>query len=80
MFIMTACYDQVDKFLPNKVRMAEMMQNAGVAVSITNVTDILSFLIGCLTDLPGVELFCTYAFVCVTFCYIYQVKISLFFC
>lgn len=74
MFIMTACYDQVDSYLPVKVRMAEMMRNAGVAVSITNVTDILSFLIGCLTDLPGVELFCLYAFVCVLFCYIYQVR------
>lgn len=45
----------------------------GVAVSITNITDILSFLIGCITELPGIELFCLYAFASVLFCYIYQV-------
>lgn len=43
-----------------------------VAVSITNITDILAFLIGCITDLPGIEVFCLYAFASVTFCYLYQ--------
>jgi hypothetical protein len=42
-------------------------------VSITNITDILAFLIGCATELPGIEVFCLYAFASVFFCYIYQV-------
>lgn len=50
-----------------------MMAHAGVAVSITNITDILSFAIGCITELPGIEFFCSYACVTITFCYIYQV-------
>jgi hypothetical protein len=52
--------------------MALMMENAGVAVSITNITDILAFLIGCITELPGIEVFCMYAFASVAFCYVYQ--------
>ncbi|KAH7732203.1 patched family protein [Aphelenchoides avenae] len=72
MFIMNACWDQTDRKLPTQERMAQMMMNAGVAVSITNVTDILSFCIGCFTELPGIELFCLYAFTAVGFCYVYQ--------
>ncbi|KAI1725673.1 patched family domain-containing protein [Ditylenchus destructor] len=72
MFIMNACWDQTDRGLPTRIRMAEMMSNAGVAVSITNITDIFAFLIGCATELPGIELFCLYAFASVLFCYIFQ--------
>lgn len=55
MFIMNACWDQTDKNLPVHERMQEMMMHAGVAVTITNVTDILSFLIGCSSELPGIQ-------------------------
>ncbi|KAI6187810.1 Patched domain-containing protein 3 [Aphelenchoides besseyi] len=72
MFIMNACWDQTDHSLPTQERMAQMMEKAGVAVSITNITDILSFLIGCITELPGIEVFCLYAFASVAFCYVYQ--------
>ncbi|CAD5221450.1 unnamed protein product [Bursaphelenchus xylophilus] len=72
MFIMNACWDQVDKSLPVHERMQLMMENAGVAVSITNITDILSFLIGCSSELPGIQVFCQYAFASVVFCYVYQ--------
>uniref|UniRef100_A0A183BLW0 SSD domain-containing protein n=1 Tax=Globodera pallida TaxID=36090 RepID=A0A183BLW0_GLOPA len=72
MFVMNSCWDQSDPVLPPAERMAEMMQNGGVAVSITNITDVLAFLIGCITELPGIELFCLYAFAAVLFCYVYQ--------
>ncbi|VDM42575.1 unnamed protein product [Toxocara canis] len=72
MFIMNACWDRTDPSLTVPERMSEMMAHAGVAVSITNITDILSFAIGCITELPGIELFCSYACITVTFCYVYQ--------
>uniref|UniRef100_A0A7E4WBE9 SSD domain-containing protein n=1 Tax=Panagrellus redivivus TaxID=6233 RepID=A0A7E4WBE9_PANRE len=72
MFIMNACWDQTDRKLPIEERMRLMMMHAGVAVSITNITDILSFAIGCYTELPGIEYFCMYACSSVFFCYIYQ--------
>lgn len=55
-----------------------MLAHAGVAVSITNITDILSFAIGCITELPGIELFCTYACLSIAYCYVYQVGYLLF--
>uniref|UniRef100_A0AC34GPD2 SSD domain-containing protein n=1 Tax=Panagrolaimus sp. ES5 TaxID=591445 RepID=A0AC34GPD2_9BILA len=72
MFIMNACWDQTDRSLSVEERMSVMMMHAGVAVSITNVTDILSFAIGCYTELPGIEMFCLYACFSVLFCYVYQ--------
>uniref|UniRef100_A0A0M3HPH2 SSD domain-containing protein n=1 Tax=Ascaris lumbricoides TaxID=6252 RepID=A0A0M3HPH2_ASCLU len=72
MFIMNACWDRTDPSHTVAQRMSEMMAHAGVAVSITNITDILSFAIGCITELPGIEFFCSYACVTITFCYIYQ--------
>ncbi|MFH4973871.1 hypothetical protein AB6A40_000580 [Gnathostoma spinigerum] len=72
MFIMNACWNQSDRKRNTAYRMSEMMGHAGVAVTITNITDILSFAIGCITELPGIELFCSYAFVTLTYCYIYQ--------
>ncbi|TMS36311.1 hypothetical protein L596_003505 [Steinernema carpocapsae] len=72
MFIMNACWDQTDKSHSVPDRMSDMMAHAGVAVTITNVTDILSFAIGCITDLPGIQFFCSYACASVTVCYVLQ--------
>uniref|UniRef100_A0A0N4ZCR7 SSD domain-containing protein n=1 Tax=Parastrongyloides trichosuri TaxID=131310 RepID=A0A0N4ZCR7_PARTI len=72
MFIMNACWDQTDPKLDVETRMAEMMEHSAVAISITNITDILSFFIGALSPLPGINLFCIYAATAVIFCYIYQ--------
>uniref|UniRef100_A0A0N5ASY9 SSD domain-containing protein n=1 Tax=Syphacia muris TaxID=451379 RepID=A0A0N5ASY9_9BILA len=72
MFIMNACWDQTNSKLPPEKRMSETLAHAGVAVSITNITDILSFAIGCITELPGIELFCIYACCSIVFCYVYQ--------
>uniref|UniRef100_A0A1I8B712 SSD domain-containing protein n=1 Tax=Meloidogyne hapla TaxID=6305 RepID=A0A1I8B712_MELHA len=73
MFVLNACWSANSaKTLTVSERTAQMMRDGGVAVSITNITDILAFLVGCVTELPGIELFCIYAFLSVLFCYIYQ--------
>ncbi|CAK5091598.1 unnamed protein product [Meloidogyne enterolobii] len=74
MFVLNACWSATakKKTLTVSERTAQMMRDGGVAVSITNITDILAFLVGCVTELPGIELFCIYAFLSVLFCYIYQ--------
>uniref|UniRef100_A0AC35U7U8 G_PROTEIN_RECEP_F1_2 domain-containing protein n=1 Tax=Rhabditophanes sp. KR3021 TaxID=114890 RepID=A0AC35U7U8_9BILA len=69
MFIMNACWDQSSSSLSVEERMAEMMAHSAVAVSITNITDILSFTIGIYSSLPGISLFCIYAATSVVFCY-----------
>ncbi|EGT40756.1 CBN-DAF-6 protein [Caenorhabditis brenneri] len=72
MFLMNACWDQTSKTLTVPERMSKTLSHAGVAVTITNVTDIMSFAIGCITDLPGIQFFCIYACVSVAFSYLYQ--------
>lgn len=54
--------------------MRDMMAHAGVTISITNITDILSFAVGCISELPGIQLFCSYACITFIFCYLYQVS------
>ncbi|CAI5454855.1 unnamed protein product [Caenorhabditis angaria] len=77
MFLMNACWDQCDNKLTVPERISKTLAHAGVAVTITNVTDIMSFAIGCITDLPGIQFFCIYACVSVAFSYFYQLT---FFC
>lgn len=36
MFIMNACWDQTDRNLPSRVRMAEMMSKAGSFLNLIN--------------------------------------------
>ncbi|CAB3407312.1 unnamed protein product [Caenorhabditis bovis] len=77
MFLMNACWDQTSDTLTVEERLSKTLAHAGVAVTITNITDIMSFAIGCITDLPGIQYFCTYACVSVCFSYFYQLT---FFC
>ncbi|CAJ0933790.1 unnamed protein product, partial [Mesorhabditis belari] len=72
MFIMVACWESSDSRKPVPQRISQTLAHAGVAITITNVTDILSFAIGCITDLPGIRLFCLYTWVTILFCYVYQ--------
>uniref|UniRef100_A0AAF5RTD2 SSD domain-containing protein n=1 Tax=Wuchereria bancrofti TaxID=6293 RepID=A0AAF5RTD2_WUCBA len=72
MFVMNACWNQTDQTDTVSKRMSNMMAHAGVTISITNITDILSFAVGCHSELPGIQLFCSYACITFIFCYLYQ--------
>ncbi|KAI1713431.1 patched family domain-containing protein [Ditylenchus destructor] len=54
------------------IRMSEIFSDAGVSITITSLTDLMSFGIGCLTPFPSVQIFCVYASVAVLFTYVYQ--------
>ncbi|KAL3982688.1 Patched family protein [Acanthocheilonema viteae] len=72
MFVMNACWNQTSQTDTVSKRMRDMMGHAGVTISITNITDILSFAVGCVSELPGIQLFCSYACITFIFCYLYQ--------
>ncbi|CAG9530179.1 unnamed protein product [Cercopithifilaria johnstoni] len=72
MFVMNACWNQTSQTDTVSKRMHDMMGHAGVTISITNITDILSFAVGCISELPGIQLFCSYACITFIFCYLYQ--------
>ncbi|TKR89719.1 hypothetical protein L596_013778 [Steinernema carpocapsae] len=72
MFIMVAAWHRTNPQLSVSRRLAETMAEAAVAITITSLTDMLTFGIGCLTTLPGVRLFCMYTFWGIFFTYAYQ--------
>lgn len=50
------------------------MSEAGPSITVTSVTNALSFGIGILTSTPAIRLFCIYATLGVLIDFIYQVK------
>uniref|UniRef100_A0A0N5ATA6 SSD domain-containing protein n=1 Tax=Syphacia muris TaxID=451379 RepID=A0A0N5ATA6_9BILA len=53
-------------------RMEETFADAAVSITVTSLTDLISFAVGCLTPFPSVQMFCAYAVAAVIFTYVYQ--------
>lgn len=53
--------------------MAECFEDAAVSITITSVTDMLSFWIGVITPFPCVKIFCLYTGVAVAFTYAFHI-------
>lgn len=53
-------------------RMAEGMSEAAVSITITVLTDILSFATGLAANIPAVIIFCLYTTVAITLSFLYQ--------
>uniref|UniRef100_A0A1I7TM67 SSD domain-containing protein n=1 Tax=Caenorhabditis tropicalis TaxID=1561998 RepID=A0A1I7TM67_9PELO len=53
-------------------RMEETFADAAVSITVTSLTDLISFGVGCATPFPSVQMFCAYAVAAVIFTYIYQ--------
>ncbi|PIO58261.1 hypothetical protein TELCIR_20307 [Teladorsagia circumcincta] len=53
-------------------RMEETFADAGVSITVTSLTDFISFAVGCATPFPSVQMFCAYAVTAVLFTYVYQ--------
>ncbi|KAK6016554.1 hypothetical protein OSTOST_17961 [Ostertagia ostertagi] len=52
--------------------MEETFADAGVSITVTSLTDFISFAVGCATPFPSVQMFCAYAVTAVMFTYVYQ--------
>ena len=63
----TSVHDSVPK------RMAEAYREASVSITITSITDMLSFWIGVITPFPCVKIFCIYTGACVVGTYLWHV-------
>ncbi|CAJ0596985.1 unnamed protein product [Cylicocyclus nassatus] len=53
-------------------RMEDTFAEAGVSITVTSLTDFISFAVGCATPFPSVQMFCAYAVTAVLFTYVYQ--------
>ncbi|KAJ8023942.1 Patched domain-containing protein 3 [Holothuria leucospilota] len=73
MFIMVTTWRQCNQQLSIDDRMAKTLSDAAVSITITNLTDVVAFLIGAVSPLAGMRIFCIYAGVAIAFAYIYQI-------
>jgi Niemann-Pick C1 protein len=84
MFVIVQCWDTLDKRRKAKPsshlndlslpeRFGETLSHAGVAITITSVTDIIAFGVGGTTVLPALKSFCIYASVGIVATYWFQV-------
>lgn len=73
MFIMISAWRHLSLFLTVEERMGRTFSEAAVSITITNLTDVLAFVIGSTIKLPGIRIFCAYAGVAMIFVYIYQI-------
>ncbi|KJH50304.1 hypothetical protein DICVIV_03587 [Dictyocaulus viviparus] len=53
-------------------RMQKTFAQAGVSITVTSLTDFISFAVGCTTPFPSVQIFCFYAVTAIVFIYVYQ--------
>ncbi|XP_013410296.1 patched domain-containing protein 3-like [Lingula anatina] len=72
MYIMIATWRQTDPREPVEERLGLTYADAAISITITTVTDVISFAIGASTDFPSVKVFCLYSGVAVLFTYLYQ--------
>eukprot|EP00163_Fabomonas_tropica_P015256 TRINITY_DN2787_c0_g1_i2.p1 TRINITY_DN2787_c0_g1~~TRINITY_DN2787_c0_g1_i2.p1 ORF type:complete len:932 (+),score=278.28 TRINITY_DN2787_c0_g1_i2:269-3064(+) len=73
MFILVAALDQQDDRKPLKDRFIRAMGEAGTAVTVTSLTDVVAFLVGASTSLPALRTFCLYAAFGILFDFLYQI-------
>ncbi|OQR72744.1 patched domain-containing protein 3-like [Tropilaelaps mercedesae] len=72
-FVLLAAWRRTDPRKSVVERMGETYSEAAVSITITSLTNFISFIIGTITPFPSVKIFCVYTAICVLFTYIYQV-------
>lgn len=72
-FVMLAAWRRTSSHDPIPVRMGNCYREAAVSITITSVTDMLSFWIGVITPFPCVKIFCVYTGACVIFTYLWHI-------
>lgn len=75
MFVIVQCWQNLDhqeQQLELRQRMGQALRHAGVAITVTSMTDCAAFLIGSTTVLPALRSFCIYAAVGVLTLYAFQ--------
>ncbi|KAK0396036.1 hypothetical protein QR680_001538 [Steinernema hermaphroditum] len=72
-FIFLHGWHRCDPSLSVKERLAETLADAGPSITITSLTNILSFAIGAYTPTPAIQMFCIFISVAVVYDYLYQI-------
>lgn len=70
---MLAAWRRTSMKLSVPERMGLMLSDAAVSITITSVTDMVSFWIGILSPFPSVRIFCTYSGFAVCFIFVWHI-------
>lgn len=76
-FLMIGALEITKRTLPPKERIVHAMTEAAVSITITVLTDILSFACGVWTDFPSVQIFSIYTSVAIFITFVYQLTFLL---
>lgn len=71
-FIIIHAMRKTDKKKSLEEQVAETMEEAGPSITVTSVTNILSFGIGIATSTPAISIFCLYTCTAITIDFVYQ--------
>lgn len=72
-FVMLAAWRRTSVKLSVPERMGIMMSDAAVSITITSLTDIISFWIGIMSPFPSVQIFCKYSGMAVCFIFVWHI-------
>lgn len=70
---MLAAWRRTSPKMSVEKRMAETMSEAAVSITITSLTDMISFWIGIISPFPSVKIFCTYSGFAVCFTFLWHI-------
>ncbi|XP_031829952.1 patched domain-containing protein isoform X2 [Nomia melanderi] len=71
-FVMLAAWRRTSIMKPVPERMAATLSEAAVSITITSLTDMISFFIGILSPFPSVQIFCIYSGFAVVFTFVFH--------
>lgn len=72
-FVMLAAWRRTSVKLSVPERMGHMLSDAAVSITITSLTDIISFTIGIISPFPSVQIFCKYSGLAVLFIFVWHI-------
>lgn len=75
MFLIVASMRRTNLAFPVGKRVGEALSDAAISITITGLTDALSFFTGCITTIPAVYIFCAYTGVAVVLTFLYQITL-----
>ncbi|KAK0078399.1 hypothetical protein PV325_002536 [Microctonus aethiopoides] len=71
-FVMLAAWRRTSILDPVPQRMASTLSEAAVSITITSVTDMISFFIGIISPFPSIQIFCIYSGFAVVFTFLFH--------
>uniref|UniRef100_A0A183C9J7 SSD domain-containing protein n=1 Tax=Globodera pallida TaxID=36090 RepID=A0A183C9J7_GLOPA len=71
-FILMRAWQRSNELYLIPERMAQCLEDAGPSITISSLTNVISFIIGAFSDTPAVRTFCIFSAIAISICWLYQ--------